>query len=394
MGLSMKILHTVEFYHPSVGGMQEVVRQLSERLVKLGHEVTVATTKLPERKEDILNDVRIVEFTISGNIARGLKGEVERYKDFLLNSEFDVITNFAAQQWATDIMLLILDRVKTKKVIVPTGFSGLFLPMYKDYFELMKSWLKGYDKAVFLSDDYRDINFAREAGVDNTVLIPNGAAEDEFGRDSGVDIRGALDVPKEHFLILHVGSHTGIKGHAEAFRIFKSAGIKNSTFLLVANDFGGGCATKCKVTSMLHNRSRSSKHAGKRIILRELSREETLAAYHEADLFLFPSNIECSPLVLFEAMASKTAFLTTDVGNAKEIIKWSGGGKLLPTDEEGNGYVRARIPESARIVEEVYNSQSLRDELAQAGHRAWQDRFTWERIALHYEALYKGLVNG
>ena len=35
----MKILHTVEFYHPSQGSMQEVVRQISERLVKLGHKV-------------------------------------------------------------------------------------------------------------------------------------------------------------------------------------------------------------------------------------------------------------------------------------------------------------------------------------------------------------------
>jgi L-malate glycosyltransferase len=35
----MKILHCVESYYPSIGGMQAVVRQLSERLVKMGHEV-------------------------------------------------------------------------------------------------------------------------------------------------------------------------------------------------------------------------------------------------------------------------------------------------------------------------------------------------------------------
>jgi glycosyltransferase involved in cell wall biosynthesis len=56
-------------------------------------------------------------------------------------------------------------------------------------------------------------------------------------------------------------------------------------------------------------------------MITSLSRIETLAAYHQADLFLFPSNIECSPLVLFESIASKTPFLTTDVGNAKEIIE-------------------------------------------------------------------------
>ena len=40
----MKILHTVEYYAPSVGGAQEVVRQISERMVQRGHQVTVATT--------------------------------------------------------------------------------------------------------------------------------------------------------------------------------------------------------------------------------------------------------------------------------------------------------------------------------------------------------------
>ena len=50
-GEVMKILHTVEFYHPSVGGMQEVVKQLSERLVRLGHNVTVATSQLKEARE-------------------------------------------------------------------------------------------------------------------------------------------------------------------------------------------------------------------------------------------------------------------------------------------------------------------------------------------------------
>jgi L-malate glycosyltransferase len=52
---------------------------------------------------------------------------------------------------------------------------------------------------------------------------------------------------------------------------------------------------------------------------------ETVAAYQAADLFLFPSDIERSPVVLFEAMASRTPFLTTAVGNAEEIFGWSGG---------------------------------------------------------------------
>ena len=67
----MKILHTVEFYEPFKGGAQEVVKQLSERMVAMGHDVTVATTKLKERKSKNINGVKIEEFDISGNEVRG-----------------------------------------------------------------------------------------------------------------------------------------------------------------------------------------------------------------------------------------------------------------------------------------------------------------------------------
>ena len=195
----MKILHTVEFYSPSVGGIQEVVRQLSEHLVKLGHDVTAATTKLSDRKEKMINGVKIVEFHISGNMIRGMKGEIRNYRDYLLNTDFDIITNFAAQQWATDIMLPFIERVKAKKVFVPTGFSGLYRPEYKEYFESMKSWLHQYDMTVFLSNDYRDINFARNNGVKSIILISNGAGEDEYLSDTTLDIRNLLDIPQETF---------------------------------------------------------------------------------------------------------------------------------------------------------------------------------------------------
>ena len=90
----LKILHTVEFYSPSVGGAQEVVKQLSEHLVMLGHDVTVATTKLPERKSKVINGVKVKEFAISGNNVRGLNGELDKYKKFLKKSNFDVIMNY------------------------------------------------------------------------------------------------------------------------------------------------------------------------------------------------------------------------------------------------------------------------------------------------------------
>lgn len=406
----MRILHTVESYAPSVGGMQEVVKQLSERLAQLGHDVTVATSRMPERSTVVLNGVTIQEFSVSGNMVRGIEGESEAYQRFLLESGFDVVANFAAQQWATDLALPILNKIRAKKVFVPTGFSGLYVELYRDYFAQMAEWMHQYDMNVFLSDDYRDVNFAKEHGLQNWTLIPNGAGADEFERRSSVDIRSKLRIPENHFLVLHVGSHTGAKGHAEAISIFREANIPGATFLLVGNAIHGGCARACKRKNFLYKLAPPLLGRNKRLVVTELSREDTVAAYHQADLFLFPSNIECSPLVLFECMASRTAFLATDVGNVSEIIRWSNAGYLLPTAKSASleeadsasglkglrghypGCSIADVKASARLLEATYHEVDERTKMGERGHRVWRERFTWEVIAKQYERLYQNLL--
>lgn len=423
----MRILHTVEFYHPSVGGMQEVVKQLSERLVKLGHEVTVATSRIQGRETKNINGVKIMEFSISGNTVRGLTGEVEHYRKFLLESDFDVITNFAAQQWATDVMLPMLDEIKCAKVFVPTGFSGLYLPEYRKYFEDMKRYMAQYQMNIYLSDDYRDINFARENGIKRNILIPNGAGEDEFSASRDTDIRSKLGIPRKHVLILHVGSHTGTKGHVEAVDIFERSNLNNATLLIVGNYFpdssripgehwkwrlrrlknrlmldirelkfelcgAAQCPMFCGRMAARFNSKSERKRDGKRLIVSSLGRADTVAAYHDADLFIFPSRIECSPLVLFECMASKTPFLTTDVGNASEIVKWSGSGIVLSTRKDVNGYSIVDADAAIGVLEEIVANTVKRRTMAESGYSAWQERFSWEKIALRYESLYKRLV--
>jgi glycosyltransferase involved in cell wall biosynthesis len=388
----MKILHTVEYYSPSVGGAQEVVMQISERLAKRGHDVTVATSHWPGRTQNVHGGVHIKEFTISGNAVWGFSGDVEKYKDFLTGSRFDIMMNYAAQQWATDLALPLLEKISAKKVFAPCGFSGLYLGSYRDYFEKMKIWIRAYDACVFSSKNYRDIGWARENGIDRAVWIPNGAGEDEFEPKPSQDIRGLLRVPRDHFMILHVGSHTGMKGHREAIKIFKKAGIPHSALVIIGNDFGKGCRAECRGAEFGYRWNLLAKKMGRKMIVASLSRRDTVAAYKAADLFLFPSNIECSPLVLFECMASGTPFLTTDVGNAAEIIVWSQAGWLLPTRTDKNGISKAEIGGSVELVERAFAMPEKRAEMAASGRKAWRNSFTWELIVDKYENLYRSLV--
>lgn len=390
----VRILHTVEFYSPSVGGMQEVVRQLSERLVCMGHDVTVATKKLRGKERRSVNGVKIAEFDIKGNLVRGLSGEVDRYRAFLANEPFDLVTNFAAQQWATDVALTMLEEIRARKVFVPTGFSALYAPEYASYFEAMKQWMRNYDANIFLSNNYRDIDFARQNGITRIAVIPNGAGADEFGTKRALDIRAALRIPRDYLVVLHVGSHTGVKGHREAIEIFRKARIRRAALLIVANTLKGGCGRSCWLSERMFRLSLQMRRDDKRLAVHSLSRSETIAAYQQADIFLFPSNIECSPLVLFESMAAGIPFLTTDVGNAREIIEWSNAGRVLPTYKDALGYSYADTDESARMLEELAGNRTLRDSLARCGSRAWSERFTWERIAAQYESLYQEILKG
>lgn len=391
----MKILHTVESYLPMQHGMQEVVKQLSEKLTKYGHDVTIATSFCEERNFDILNNVKIVQFRISGNAVKGYNAtddEIDRYKNFIKNSEFDVIVNFAAQQWATDLTLDLLENIDSVKILVPTGFSFLHKNRYCEYYEKMKTWLKLYDMNVFLSNNYQDINFAKDAGVKDTILIPNGADENEFENVDYSDICSKYDIKNDNFLILLVGSHTGIKGHKEAIRIFKKANIKNATLVIIGKKVSEKCTKNCKNQSKLIKYNPFHFIKNKKLLLLNIERHETVKLFKRADLFLFPSNLECSPIVLFEAMASKTPFLVSDCGNSKEIISWSKSGVMLPTSKKEKGFVKVDIKKSAKILEDIVKNGEKRKELSENGYNSWKENFTWEKIARNYENLYLTLL--
>jgi len=410
----MKILHTVESYLPSRHGMSEVVRQLSERLAAKGHQVTVATRKDPARFDKLINGVEIVEFDVSGNITEGIQGEYDRYIQFLLNSDFDIVTNFAAQQWATDLALPILSRIRGKKVFVPTGFSALYLPKYQSYYTQMKKWLKEYEKVVYLSENYRDANFAKDLGLSNSILIPNGASEEEFCIDKDPEFRKRYGIPKNDFLVLHVSGYVGGKGHIDAIRIFSKAKLENASLLFISPDFDN----KFKDQKLLSKSSMTAwiksviKHTAppeivqlkfiqrlqrlgfyRKIQFVELPRAEVIQAYKNADLFLFPSQLECSPIVLFECMASKTPFLVTEVGNAKEIIEWSGAGNILPTvkSQEGYGFSRVNISPAAVQLQNIAKDHNLLMEMSNSGYSSWIKNFTWANIHQKYDELYQTL---
>jgi L-malate glycosyltransferase len=362
-----------------------VVRQVSEELVRRGHAVTVATTRLPDRDAPELNDVRIEEFEVSGNAVRGLTGDVERYCRFVAEGDFDVVMTYAAQQWTTDALLPMLDRIPYTKVLAPCGFSGLRDPAYREYFSSLPDALGKFDQLIFHSDSYQDIEFARGAGLTNFTVIPNGASRDEFA-ELGTSFRQGHGIYPEEPLLLTVGPHNWIKGHALTIEAFRGADLDRGTLVVIGNrPLRLGCQWDCRRRALS---TRLGSRGRKRVIVLDPPRREVLEAYKAADLFVFGSQVECSPLVLFEAAASATPFISVACGNSVEIAQWTDGGVVVPSERLPDGRVTASPDALAAEITRLASDREARLRLAEKGRAAWLGEFTWDRLAAWYEQAY------
>ncbi len=380
----MKILHCVEFYHPSPGGSQALVRHVSEELVRRGHDVTVATTRHSGRTDRTLNGVKIEEFSVAGNAVQGLRGEVEDYRRFVIEGGFDQVMTYSAQQWTTDALLPVLNRIPSRLALAPCGFSRLHDPSYAGYYERLPALLCEFDSLIFHSNTYQDFEFARGAGLENLHVVPNGADRAEF-EDLHSDFRETHRIDGDEPLLLTVGPHNWIKGHTQAIESFRRADFERGTLVVIGNKpLKLGCQWDCQrrsVTTRLASRGR------KRVILLDVPREEVLAAYKAADLFVLCSQVECSPLVLFEAAASETPFVSTAAGNAAEIAEWTGAGVVVPS-ERRDGHVTAATETVAAEIGRLWTDEAETRRRAEAGRAAWLREFTWDLIAARYERVY------
>lgn len=427
----MNILFCVQFYYPSVGGAQEVVRQVAERMVARGHSVCVATSHIPTRKSTSHNGVTLIEFFVTGNRVQGMRGEIERYQNFLEKSEFDIILFYAGQQWTFDAAWPVMSSINGRKVFVPCGYSGLFTPFYQGYFKEIPSILQKMDAIVYHAEDYRDINFAKTLKITNHALIPNGADYSEFAVTRNPDFRPSLSIDNSAFIMLTVGTITGIKGHMELLKAYANIDIGDRKSVLILNggkpEIGGQNLSINTFLAMLFGKAgiiftltlllrkclsfwrvhfgylasiqkladniNRRQFENKRVIVTDFTRDQLIQAYLNADLFVFASNIEYSPLVLFEACAAGLPFLTVPVGNAEEITDWTKGGELCPAPVDSHGYTRVSPTTLAHRIQEMASDTGKLARLGQNGLAACRQRYNWDTIAGEYEDLFIRLIH-
>lgn len=373
----MKILFTTEHYYPALNGVSLVVKNIAENLAKKGHHITVATTKLPERQFDNLNGVKVIEFQITGNSVKGIKegkkGEIERYKELLINGNYDLIAQYAAQTWHSDLTYNVLDYIKAKKVLFPCGYSGLVLwtkrIFYWNYFKKLPFYLKKYDHVIYHVGNYIDKRFGDKHGIKTYSIIPNGIDAHEMQIHS-INFKQYYNI-KTKYMLLNVSNHFKLKGHAFLLKAFSRLKRDDVTLVIIGNKVPGlrGCYRKC-TQKALNN--------PKVIFLESIPRDHVVSAFHEADIFVFGSKVEYFPLVILESMAVGCPFVSTNVGCVPGLK---------------GGVTVSDINSMVANINKLLHDSGIRKELGNLGRNECLTKYTWDKIVPKYEELFQRLLN-
>jgi L-malate glycosyltransferase len=225
------------------------------------------------------------------------------------------------------------------------------------------------------------------------VLAEAFAQVNTGGRDATLILNG--DWPVHRFNVKRIGTAVRHLGKLDSLRrgalLVREAGLKGLTRKMFPKLPNG--QSRLALAPRIEERPMPANFAGsarKTVLPVDLPREKVIDAFFEADLFVFASKVEYSPLVLFESAAAGTPFLTVPAGNADEIVRWTGGGWLCPADVDDHGYVKVSPAVLAREIEKGIRAPERLRMLGEAGRAAWRERFTWGKIAQLYECVLRG----
>jgi len=298
----MRILQVSPRYYPTIGGIEEHVRNISERLAR-EHEVTVfacdPSGKLP--KEESIDGVFVKRFEsfcpsdayyISPGMARRLK-----------KSEFDVVHGHSYHA----LPLYFARYAKAKRFIVTphyhrhghTAFRDFLIKLYRRFGKRI------FDHAsrVIAVSEYEKRLLIEDFTIDRAKLsvIPNGIDSSEY-----IDQEVTSKKPRTILYVGRLEEYKGIQYIIEALPLLDrdyhlevvGAGSYEAHLVAQTRELG------------LNDRVR---------FYHDLPRPELLERYAKAGVFVLLSRYEAFALTVAEALASRTPCI---VANTSALSEW------------------------------------------------------------------------
>ncbi|MGB3186569.1 MAG: glycosyltransferase family 4 protein [Ornithinimicrobium sp.] len=351
------------------GGVQAHVIELSDYLIRTGHDVSVLTPAEPETSlpEYAVNAGRAVPVRYNGSVARLAFGPAvaARVNSWLEGGAFDVIHIHEPASPSTSLLALWA----AHGPIVATFHSSqvksrslrLAAPMLQP----------GLDKiSGRIAVSAQAQRTVREQLGGECVVIPNGV---DVGRytvappiDSG-SARASSRWPTIVFLGRYDEPRKGLRVLLDALETI--AGVHPSLRVLIA---GPGNPRE----ALRHTSSAARSHCE---FLGSLSEEQKVAILREADLYVAPNTGgESFGIVLIEAMASGVPVAASNLPAFAAVLDDGNAGALFEAGDAAD---------CARVVTSVLSDAALASRLRAAGPRR-AGRYDWSSVGPQILAVY------
>lgn len=355
----MKIAQVCPRYHPDIGGVETHVREISERLVKMGHEVEVITTdptgKL--RKSELVNGVEVTRFrSLAPGDAYYIAPQIYRY---LRRKQFDII--HVHSYHALPALFAALANPGSKLIFTPhyhrSGHTFFRDILHKPYRSLGKIIFSRADKVICVSEYEKGLLNEDFAISDKIVKIPNGIDLAEF--------RNLLRKQKgtDEKTLLYVGRLEEYKGVQYIIRALP--GLPEFRLRIVG---------KGPYEDELRKLASQAGVADRIDWLKDISRLELLQCYACADIFMMLSKHEAYGITVAEALASGTPCIVAQGSALDEFV-----------DEEMCMGITTTISES-KVVDCLKHLTSLSPT---EKTKAKKILFDWQEITGLLEDIYK-----
>lgn len=297
----MRILQVCPKYYPFIGGVDQHVKNISERLAH-DHDVTIFTCdpsgQLP--REELLNGVKIRRFRSFSpqdayHISLSMLTE-------LRHSSFDVVHGHSYHA----LPLLFSLYAKRKRFIVTSHYHGhghttLRNFLIKTYKPLGQKVMREADAVIAVSQYEKALLVKDFKIADKVLVIPNGIDVREF--------KTLRPCQKTHMSILSVGRLEEYKGIQF---IIQALPLLNNNIHLNIVGSGPYKEKLADLTKALGVKDRVEFH-------HDLSKSELLAKYVNADLFVLLSKYEAFGIVVAEALAARVSCV---VANTSALSEW------------------------------------------------------------------------
>ena len=384
----MKILMLTWEYPPRiVGGIARVVHDLSKRLIKDGHEVTVITYKdgdLPEYENDKGVEVyRVENYMIHPN----------NFIDWILQLNFNMVakaTEIMNKKGNFDVIhahdWLVANSANTLKkafkipmvATIHATESGRNSGIHDDTQRYINDteWLLTYEATeVIVNSNYMKGHVQGLFGLpfDKISVIPNGINLNNFtGIDRDYDFRRRFAMDNEK-IILYVGRLVYEKGVQHLISAMpKILENYHDSKLVIAGKGGMIDELKSQVESMgLSNKVYFTGY---------LNQKEVQKMYKCADVAVFPSTYEPFGIVALEAMLAGIPTVVSDIGGLNEIVEHGVNGMKSYTGNPNS------IADS--VLSLLFDPQLAMNVTKNAKNKV-KDEFNWQKIAQDTHYIYE-----